>query len=230
MTTFAAIPYRDRADLTCNLIGQLGREPKLDGLYLLDHASSDDTDARIDEALDEAAIREVVMLRFDADATLTTMWNAAWDHALHDDVDTLAFLNNDIAIPHGFIQILHQRLWEIGRLWAVCPDYTRPVSQGIRHPQVRIVSGSERHGGMTGAAFMVKVAARREGLPPIDERCRWWGGDDDLAFAIESLGYCVGKVEGVPLDHQRSQTLVTRPDLMAICHEDLDYVKQKWGR
>jgi GT2 family glycosyltransferase len=83
---------------------------------------------------------------------------------------------------------------------------------------------------MCGWAFAVKVAARTEGgLPPIDENTRWWGGDDDLSFTINQMGFKVGYVEGVPIHHLHSRTFAGS-GLQQIANEDLNYIMRKWNR
>lgn len=231
MTTWATIPYRDQGDLTCNLLRQLDEQDGLEGVILCDHDSGPDTVAAVEAVIGQLESITVSYHRFGAEATLTDLWNAAADTAIGREVISLAFLNNDITIGPGFIAHLERALWADPALWAVCPDWHRPVAQGTAPGRVRYVTGVQRHGGMCGWAFMVKVGAWTVGgLPRFDPRCRFWGADDDLAFAIEHAGYKVGLCEGVPITHLGSQTLITRPELIPICHEDLEYVKRKWGR
>ena len=49
--TYATVPYRDKPELTCSIIEQLSEQEGLDGLILLNHASSPETDAFVQEVL-----------------------------------------------------------------------------------------------------------------------------------------------------------------------------------
>lgn len=230
MTTWATIPYRDKPELTGPLLKQLADEDALEGVILLDHASTHATYSEIRELIRRECRLHYVLHRFAPDVTLTRMWNSAWETAEDLKVDALAYLNNDISIPTGFIGALTEALRSDDQMWAVSADWHLGPGHPLRPAGVRYVSGSQRHGGMCGWAFMVRVAARAEGLPPIDEQFQWWCGDDDLAFAIEAAGRKVGLAQGVPVDHQRSQTLITRPELTQVCNEDLGRCITKWRR
>jgi hypothetical protein len=228
-TTWATVPYRDKPELTCSIIGQLSEQEGLDHLLLLNHASTPETDALVQEACVRSHL-DISMECFPIETTLTQMWNRSWDVALEEGVDTLAILNNDIIILPGFIAALESALWRDERRWAVCPEYAKVNTSGM-HPTgyVQDVVGSFRHGGMCGWAFLVKVGARNEGLPPIDPNTHWWANDDDLAFSIEAAGHTIGLVAGVPIDHLRSATFYNS-GLSTIGYQDLDYIVKKWGR
>lgn len=227
MITYATIPYRNRPELTVALLTQLADEEALQGVILLDHDSTWETNVVVAGALVDRL--DLIVQRFPAEANLTQMWNWAWEMAIDTGVDSLAILNNDIIIPAGFIGHLHNALWEDDSWWAVCPNWKRTVAEGTIPGITRPVSGAERHSGMCGWAFMVKVAARLDGLPEIDPQFRWWCGDDDLAFSIELHGHKVGLLEGLPVDHIRSATF-HNSGLHQMAHEDLARCIEKWGK
>lgn len=229
------IPYRDRAELTCALLDQLVIGGCFDQLLLYDNGSSHETAERIAAQLDHLALDRKAHVVAAPEQNLTEMWNDGWDRALEAAGERpcdLAILNNDLAIPEQFLLHLRHALRSDDQLWAVCPDWHRRVAEGTDVTATRYVSGTMRHRGMCGWAFLVKAEARRHGLPPIDERFEWWGGDDDLAFAIEAAGYKVGLVRGLPLDHVGggSQTFDARHEIKPIAHADLERCIEKWGR
>ena len=163
--------------------------------------------------------------------TITQMWNRAWLAALDeaDQVD-LVVLNNDIAVPPGFIVNLTSMLRSDERYWAVYPDYNRRVEQGTAIKGLTPTNGTFRHGGMCGWAWALKAEAHREGLPLMDEQFQWWASDDDLVFAIEASGHLVGRVDGLPVDHVGSVTFNGRGDLHGQGWDDLRRCVAKWGR
>jgi GT2 family glycosyltransferase len=83
---------------------------------------------------------------------------------------------------------------------------------------------------MCGWAFMIKGEAHTlGGLPLIDDGFRWWCGDDDLAFQIQRLGYKIGRVNGLPVDHLGEASIPRHSELHRIKWEDMVRFKAKYG-
>jgi hypothetical protein len=78
---------------------------------------------------------------------------------------------------------------------------------------------------------MIKSQAFLEGLPFIDERFVYWGGDDDIARSVESMGKKQVRVNTVWVDHVNSAT-VTKPGfewMQEAVASDRILLKEKWG-
>ena len=202
--TCVVIPFRNEAQMTSDLLISLREQGNYEAILLFDNGSGQ-------EALDHLAplLLEDPKLRMfhRPEARIYEMWNEGWSTALGEyPVVNVAILNNDIAIPAGFLQTLANVLRSSPDIWAVYPDYDRSVADGTHALGVRDTRGTYQHGGMCGWAFMLRGEAANEGLPYIDTQFEWWYGDDDLVRNVAQLGKRVCRVTGLPLDHIGEKT------------------------
>lgn len=237
--SYVLVPFKDKPELTCALIEQLSVNGGFDSLLLFDNGSTEESALAVTNAL-----RRLLpgMGQYHSiarpGASLTEMWNEGWELALmlapkHATVD-LAILNNDLRIPEGFLQRMSHELRKgalAEPLWMVGPDWRIGRPHNVPG-EVELVEGTFRHGGIHGAAYMVKAEARRHGLPPIDEQFAWWANDDDLVFSILAAGYKVGRIRGLGFEHVGggSQTFDEAHEIKKQAHDDLRRCIEKWGR
>lgn len=98
-------------------------------------------------------------------------------------------------------------------------DHTGSVASGIQK-----CTGSYRHGGIPGFAFMVDP--EKVGL--VDTRFQFWYGDDDLFFATEDAGHTLARCS-VPVKHEMSYTASRRGWVNDAIERDTIEFKKKWG-
>lgn len=222
------IPTRDHATtLCCDLLTQLADQGETDLCIVYDNRS-DDTFQVIPP---ETRIPSLQWRRT-PDMTITQMWNHGWASACVYGLDgpvNVAFLNDDIVIPPGFIGTLARRVRD-DPYWLVCPDWHRSIAQGDEsrlHP-TRKVQGTARNLGVCGWAFMLRGELLGAPLPPIDEQFVHWCGDDDLVKQIDLHGGACGQVDGLPLDHLGSMTTHLHPELHAVGWQDVERFEEKY--
>jgi GT2 family glycosyltransferase len=159
------------------------------------------------------------------------MWNRAWQQTLDSYADAyLLILNDDVTIGTGLVGALASALDNDAGLWIVSPDSRAEFTPNVTQRETRGVHGTFRHAGIAGWCFMLQARCRWEGVPPIDERFKWWGGDDDLVFSIEDKGGRAAVLDGVGVAHPHETTARNH----AWCHEaaygpDLAHWREKWG-
>lgn len=227
--TVVVIPFRGKLEMTGDLVHQLANYGGADEVHLFDNDSPEGPDAVEDWAWGLGHPNVTVHHR--PDATITQMWNEGWQWALEESAGpqvNVAFLNNDITVPPGFLQRLARDLRDHDEAWISYPDYDHQGA--VADLGVRVTQGSFRHGGMCGWAFMLKGEAARHGLPFVDEQFQWWCGDDDLAFAVQACGFAQLRCLGLPVAHRGSVTAHERPELHEIGYQDMQRLKEKWGR
>jgi hypothetical protein len=236
------IPMKNRLDLTTTILRQIReRAGRFDDILLYDNGS----DLKNRHELRRWSAERYVTLVEAPNQTITQMWNAGWDLALAKHPEgpvNLAILNNDVEIPSGFLDVLSVALrLELSDVlpWLVYPGVCRATVDQVEAYRFghalhcEITSGTVRHGGMSGWAFMVAAEKRREGLlEPIDEQFRWWCGDDDLAFSIGAAGGAQYRVDGLPVFHHGEGTAsLEDPDrLEEKKRADLRRCREKWGQ
>ncbi len=212
------IPTRDRGDLLLPLVHDLVEQNEFDALLVLDNSESQDLVLKYNDVQVIPAPGQ----------TIYEMWNWGWlyslgaGYAYHSDVH-VAFLNDDIMIPDGFLGYLSDALDSDEKWWCVYPNYDRPLEDGVDElDEIVETYGTYRQGGLWGCAFMLKADKLNEGLPLFDESFKLWYGDDDLVRNIEILGGKVGRVRGLPLYHigGGGQTSLLHPELNVLKGED----------
>lgn len=222
--THVVVPVRDQCALTMTIVEQLREYGGFDRAWMFDNGSTDATP----DYLREVRTLDSRFTTVDAPGdTIYEMWGRGLGLARAHDADHVAILNNDLVLAPGTLQALSGALDRHPDLWVTYPDYDRRVAQGVGETALRRTSGTYRHGGMCGYAFMLNVA-HITWEPLIDPHLTWWAGDDDLAFEIEERGGGQGRVVGLPVDHLGGATSAVHPQPSA--GADLEYVIAKWGR
>jgi GT2 family glycosyltransferase len=150
--------------------------------------------------------------------------------ATGSDEYNVAFLNSDLGLWPGSVGTMAEALRHNDDFGAVCPDYNRRVSDGalVIGARLRPVVGSYREGGLCGWCFMVRGELRETHGLRIDEEYEWYCGDDDLFAQIETAGYRLGVIEGLPLDHVGSATARHYPELEPAKGRDFQRFFKKW--
>lgn len=161
---------------------------------------------------------------------LSRLWNRGLDRAHGYAVingatrwDTLV-LNDDFIAGPGFVDRLQNALRAdhavIASPYAFGPGATERVDV---YQQIGTLRGLDTR--MAGFAFMI----RGESGLRLDERFRWWYGDDDLSQQACAAGGRV-VVHGLTWDHRRpDQQTHARPELMEQAGRDRLSFVTKWG-
>lgn len=217
LPTFVIVPFKDRHDLTEQLISSLDGYAQL---FLYDHGSEEPppaswgaTDAR--------------------GWNFHRMWNDGIERALAVTGGrcNIAILNNDIKVGPGFIAGLEQGLRCSDSLVAVSPNYDGRDFSGDVLPVRGICAGRyDGTGGMAGFAFMVKGEWFEQTGWRFPEEYQLFFGDTDLAFSIESSGGIIGIVRTVACEHINGGGQTKRPgDESIIMKRDQEVFKKRWN-
>jgi hypothetical protein len=78
---------------------------------------------------------------------------------------------------------------------------------------------------------MIKSEALNSGMPFVDERFVYWGGDDDIAQNVDKLGKKQIRVNNTWSDHLNENTS-SRPEfqwMQKAKENDRILLKEKWG-
>lgn len=157
------------------------------------------------------------------------MWNDAWNRSHSMGYDVLAVLNDDIVLHPESLLVAAQDMMNNPDVGVLGLNWGRPVSSGISYTEgIRYVSGSRRHGGIGGHAFLVRCALWGS-IPPIDEAYHIWYGDDELFFNTERYGYRCALSLGSPVDHKESTTLNQSSELLSKTGDDRLLFTSKFG-
>lgn len=226
MSTHVVVPVRDQLTLTSSLCDQL-RGETFERCWVFDNGSTDGTADYVRQLSGRDPRFRLIPA---AGRGIYEMWTSGVIVARlqHRDAVNVAILNNDLFLAPGTIGHLADALRSDPGLWAVYPDYDRPLAAGVKLDGLGYTAGTYRHGGLSGFCFMV-AGERLNWSPLIDPTFHWWGGDDDLAFEIESRGGKQARVRGLPVEHLCEGTAVHH-DLHAQKAADLAAVVAKWGR
>lgn len=163
-------------------------------------------------------------------ASLYEMWNAGWEYATMSGLPVnVAILNDDCYIHPGSLDVMAHFLRMDSQLGAVYPDYTVPLDSvggfTAKDFSLRKTKSTFGHGGMSGFCFMVKGELD---IPAVDENLRWWYGDDDLVKQLELHGWEIGRVVGLPVEHDPGQSSKFI-DVEGMIKADMAYFNQKYG-
>lgn len=232
---FVVVPIKDRRDLTESLLRQLAEQGECDRVFLLDNGSNRQTKNWLSTLPDEWRVTVI-----DAEGWgIHQCWNAGIRAALAESPRCdIAILNNDLELGPRFLSGMSAALASDDRLLAVCPNYDRRPGEGVLPLQGISAGREDGTGGLSGFAFMVRGEMFSAGFPLFDEAMRWYCGDLDLCFTIESLGGWYGMAAGVEVVHVGggSQTAsagtgkrLGSDDLRAQAEADEAYFSEKWG-
>lgn len=159
--------------------------------------------------------------------SLHGQWNQALEYAKQNHPCTITLSNDDITISDFMITTVSEVLNTSNDYWIAYPANMSQHSN--KRPLV--TRGTKADGGMDGCCFMVKSQALIDGLPLIDERFTYWGGDDDIARNVEAMGKKQVRVNTVWVDHVNSAT-TTKPGfewMQEAVASDRILLKEKWG-
>lgn len=159
--------------------------------------------------------------------TLHGQWNKALQYAKDNNPCTITLSNDDLRISDKMISTVSNVINSNNDYWIA---YPANVFQ-YNNQDPLVTRGTKADGGMDGCCFMIKSQAFLEGLPFIDERFVYWGGDDDIARSVESIGKKQVRVNTVWVDHVNSAT-VTKPGfewMIEAVASDRILLKEKWG-
>jgi hypothetical protein len=212
-----------------SIVENLNAADVFDHLFIFDNGVSDKE--KLSGILELDTFESRIAILDTPDLSIYQMWNKGWllsaEDALNQGQDrfNIAFLNDDIYFAPGTVDILGNFLRNDDSLGVVCPDYHKSVDRDFDKLELEYTHGTAGQGGISGFAFMVK------GEIPVsfDENLTWWYGDDALFLDIENLGYKLGKVKGLPLEHAGSLSARRHPEIEEVIAKDMAYFNKKYG-
>lgn len=179
------------------IIPTLYHPPLLDGLI---------------ETLEADGVDVILLDSNDYDHKIHRMWNTGIEKALEIGATEIAILNDDIVLLPGSLPLMVAILRAEPTLGIVYPHQGAPMEAGLPTEwKVELTTGSARVGGMTGFCFMFKAEIDLR----FDEAFHWWYGDDTFEEQVRQLGYGVGRVVGLPLEHDQSYSARQKWDEVA---------------
>lgn len=223
------LPVLDQPELTANVLARLaGEPPQRVRVVMCDNGS----DRPTREVLERAAGPGRILVDTRG-LGLYAMWRFGWRTAAAAAHDAgareweVAFLNTDVDFLPGTITQMREAL-RAHKLGACCPDYERRVIEGRDVQEVRPTRGSYRDGGLAGWCFMLRGELADQGLD-IDVEYEWWCGDDDVFAQVERLGWELGIIGGLPLDHVGEATARHHDWTEKAKGRDILRFERKWG-
>jgi hypothetical protein len=159
--------------------------------------------------------------------TLHGQWNKALQYAKDNHPCTITLSNDDLEISDMMVSTVSSVINSSNDYWIA---YPANMSQHNNNKPL-ITKGTKADSGMDGCCFMIKSQAFLEGLPFIDERFVYWGGDDDIACNVEAMGKRQVRVNTVWVDHVNSAT-TSKPGfewMREAVASDRILLKEKWG-
>lgn len=171
-------------------------------------------------------VKPDVLLNIDMPVpNLSRMWNIGLDQAAARAQEAgepeyiVAVLNDDLAVPAGFVQRLGNAIL-IGDFAAGFPDQNR-VGRYVLPEHGRV----PLHLRMCGYAFALRGSANLRA----DETLQWWYGDDDLDWRARDAGGVVC-VNGLQVSHYDANGFTARtPELHEQAGRDRATFQAKWG-
>lgn len=207
--TVVEIPFLDELERTRSVVDAVLADPVVDLLILDDNGST--TIGDLVELEADPRVRLNIRGRLENGLSLYTVWNAAVAAAHELDPGrpvNLAFLNNDVRLAPGTIRVLADELRSAPpEIAAVYPDYRRPLEAGVADFALTPTRGTWSKKGLSGFAFMVRAELVGWTVPLFDERYRLIYGDGDFVEELELAGLTAARVDGLPLEHDKSTTL-----------------------
>lgn len=168
------------------------------------------------------------VLRIDDDPpNLSALWNAGLDEvARRVEPNTpyeVAILNDDLRIPAGTLPALAAAL-RLHHAAIAFPDVHGLLKAGQVH-MLRTAAPHNLFHRMTGYCFLL---AGELGLR-LDERFRWWAGDDDIEWRAATRGGVL-RVGGLTVHHLHPNSSTNgNPVLSEQANLDLQTFEDKWG-
>ncbi len=224
--TLTFVPFLDRLDdLTRPLLHHLVNDATgLDDLLMASNGPvSHETLAFQAEA---QAISDYIRVVHWPGWSIYEMWNEAIERGI--EYDAVIILNNDVTLSADCITLLAEAL-QNDAVGLAAPFYQDREDKG----RDEVVHGTLRTFGWWGAAFGVKTQTLKDhAVPPIDERFKWWGGDDDLAEQINKAGLEQRLITGTSFVHLGggSQTGNTLPWIEEAKAGDKALYASKYGK
>jgi GT2 family glycosyltransferase len=160
--------------------------------------------------------------------SLHGQWNKALRYAADNSPSNVILSNDDITISDFLVTKLAENLRSNDNFWISYPA-NRKQYTGIS--DISVTKGTKADQGMDGCCFMVRGEAFNEGLPYIDERFVYWGGDDDIVQNVSSMNKIQIRVNDIWVDHKESSTS-TSPKfswMQEAVASDRILLQQKWG-
>jgi len=231
--TYVGIPFVDEVDRTRALVEQLAADPVVDVVVLADNGSADPATLAWLAGLEgDSRVRCLRFPPLGPGRSLYRVWNTLVDEATAGRWQPVNFalLNNDVRVPDGLIGHLARALRSASpKIAAVYPDWNRPLADGVDVTgTLTPTQGAWRAGGLSGFAFMFRAELVHGGLlPRFDERYEWIFGDGDWVEALEAAGFTAARVEGLPLEHDRSATASQTGWVPAAKRRDVERRKEK---
>lgn len=149
-----------------------------------------------------------------------------WNHALDQGATRaryVALLNDDIEVAAGALAAVADLADTDHDVAVIGLDYNcTPIAK----PRFRYCHGSWRLGGIGGFAFVVAATV----APRVDTQFEWWGGDDDLFWAVEEAGHKLAVAEGVCVLHHHSISANQTPWTGEAAARDHARLLAKWGK
>ena len=159
--------------------------------------------------------------------SLHGQWNKALRFALDNHPCNIVLSNDDLDIDQGMVSKLSSALDSSDEYWIAYPaNKLQYNNSGIKNTR-----GTKADGGMDGSCFMIKSEALKAGMPLVDERFVYWGGDDDIARNVEAMGKKQIRVSNTWSDHMNENTS-SRPEfkwMQDAKESDRILLKEKWG-
>lgn len=159
--------------------------------------------------------------------TLHGQWNKALQYAKDSHPCTITLSNDDLEISDMMVSTVSSVINSSNDYWIA---YPANMSQHSNKKPL-ITNGTKADSGMDGCCFMIKSQALVDGLPLIDERFVYWGGDDDIACNVEAMGKRQVRVNTVWVNHVNSAT-TSKPGfewMREAVASDRILLKEKWG-
>ncbi|MFZ9242603.1 MAG: glycosyltransferase family 2 protein [Sediminibacterium sp.] len=159
--------------------------------------------------------------------SLHGQWNKALKFSLDNHPCNIVLSNDDLDIEEKLVSKLSSVLNSSDEYWIAYPANKQQYNNGA----IKITSGTKADGGMDGSCFMIKSEAFKSGMPFVDERFVYWGGDDDIARNVEKMGKKQVRVNNTWSDHMNENTS-SRPEfkwMQDAKENDRILLKEKWG-
>lgn len=220
-----AIPTIIQPERVISLAYKYAHDDASDEVWIMDNGHSEDDAKKICEAIKD---EEKISYINTHGMTIYEQWNYAMQVAHMSEFNSILISNDDIEICDDIVSKLEKALYEDDQCWIVYPAAPNQYSE---NGQAQQTTGTKADGGLDGSCFMIKLEAFDHGLPPIDERFIWWGGDDDLVMNISTFSKRQKRVTNAWFVHQNEGT-VSSNDRFANLHEakigDKFLLRQKW--
>lgn len=200
-------------------------DPSTDEVFIYDNGHEEDGAAKLKQAESIDHRLKYVDTR---GLSLHGQWNKALKYAAENSPSNIILSNDDITISDFLVTKLSENLRSNDKFWIA---YPANMKQYVSVPQIKVTRGTKADGGMDGCCFMVRGEAFNSGLPYIDERFVYWGGDDDLVQNVAALGKLQVRVDDIWVNHQESSTS-TSPKfswMQEAVASDRILLKEKWG-